>query len=423
MAVVAVIGMQWGDEGKGKVVDILAKDFDYIVRFNGGENAGHTVVLDSKEFKLHLLPSGVLYSEKFNVIGNGVVINPETLLKEINDFESAGVSMKNLLISERAHLVLPWHKIIDGIDDEKNEIGTTKKGIGPAYGDKVTRTAALRIVDLLHPEKLRTKIERIIEIKRKIIGSYGKEVTFDVDELYNKLLIFAEKIKPFITDTTSVLNRAIKNKKNILLEGAQGTLLDIDHGTYPYVTSSNTVAGSASVGSGIPPTKIDKVIGITKAYTTRVGGGPFQTELKDEIGEKIRQKGGEFGTTTGRPRRCGWLDLVALRYAKMLNDVREIIITKLDVFDGFREIKVCTAYEIDGKEIKDFPVELGDDIKPVYKTFKGWRISKEEWREAAKKKKLPEQCSEYVDFIRKELDVKIRMVSFGPDRRDTIIFF
>ncbi len=424
MSVSVVIGMQWGDEGKGKIVDLLAKNFDYIVRFNGGENAGNTIRVGDRKFGLHLIPSGVFYPEKFKVIGNGVVISPEILLKEINDVESAGFSLDKLRISDRAHIILPWHKLLDGAEDQKNEIGTTKRGIGPTYGDKAARTTAIRVADLLDKETLRPKIERIARAKMKLIEYYGQKPSFTIDEVFNNLVAFSEKIKPYVVDAAYMLNNAIGHKKNILLEGAQGVLLDIDHGTYPYVTSSNTVAGAASTGSGIPPKRIETVMGITKAYTTRVGGGPFPTELKDEIGEKIKQNGNEFGTTTGRPRRCGWLDLVALKYAAMVNGVDEIAITKIDVLDGLKRIEVCIGYEIDGKRTPRFQCDASslEKAKPIYKVFRGWTITQEEWAKATKNKEIPRQCKEYVNFIKTELNVKLSMLSYGPEREQTIIF-
>lgn len=420
MTVTTIIGMQWGDEAKGKFVDFLAKDFDYIVRFNGGDNAGHTIKVGERRFGLHLIPSGIFYPEKFKVIGNGVVINPETLLKEIEEVESAGYSLKNLLVSDRAHLILPWHKILDGIEDEKSSIGTTKKGIGPVYTDKASRLYAIRICDLLDEKLLKEKVEKIAKAKQQFLKSYGMDVSFNNEEILSYLLSFAKKIKPHIVNTAIVLNEAVTKDKKVLLEGAQGTLLDVDHGTYPYVTASNTTAGGACTGSGIPPKALSRVIGISKAYTTRVGSGPFPTELKDEIGERIRKRGNEFGTTTGRPRRCGWLDLIVLRYSAMINGITEIAITKLDVLSGMDELKICTHYTINGREMKAFPAGIADleHAKPVYKSFKGWgKFSDSDW----KAKKLPAELLNYIKFIEKETCVKVSMLSFGPEREQTII--
>ncbi|VVC04842.1 Adenylosuccinate synthetase [Candidatus Bilamarchaeum dharawalense] len=425
MPVSVIVGMQWGDEGKGKIVDLLASAYDYIVRFNGGDNAGHTIKVGDKKFGLHLIPSGVFYPEKIKVIGNGVVINPDSLLKEINEVESAGFSLSNLFISDRAHVILSWHKLLDGIEDSKNEIGTTKRGIGPTYCDKAARTTAIRIVDLLDRQKLETRVNKILGLKKSLIKIYsGQDSDLNSAQIINSLFEFGQKIKQRVVNAPYLLNQAVKEKKNILLEGAQGTLLDIDHGTYPYVTSSNTVSGSASSGSGIPPTKINKIFGIIKAYTTRVGGGPFPTELSDEIGEKLRQKGGEFGTTTGRPRRCGWLDMVALKYTAMLNGTTDLVITKIDVLNGFDQLKVCVAYEIDGKKTTEFPSDIDSlaSVKPIYKTFKGWIITNDEWEEAKQNKKIPEPCQQYVNFIKRELKAKVAILSYGPGREQTIIF-
>ncbi|MFH1520561.1 MAG: adenylosuccinate synthase [Candidatus Micrarchaeota archaeon] len=423
MPVSVLVGMQWGDEGKGKVVDLLANHYDTIVRFNGGDNAGHTIKVGDKKFGLHLIPSGVFYPNKIKIIGNGVVINPETLLKEINDVESAGFSLNNLFISDRAHVILPWHKLLDGIEDSK--IGTTKRGIGPTYCDKAARNSAVRIVDLLNKSKLEAKINKLVLLKGALIKlSSHSDPNLDPTKISSDLFEFGQKIKSRIINSAYILNKAVDEKKEILLEGAQGTLLDMDHGTYPYVTSSNIVSGSASSGSGIPPTKIKKVIGIVKAYTTRVGGGPFPTELNDETGEKLRQNGCEFGTTTGRPRRCGWLDMVALKYAAMLNGTTDLVITKIDVLNGFDKLQVCVAYEINGQKTTEFPSDADslDQVKPIYKTFKGWTISKEEWEHARQTKTIPKQCESYVKFIKKQLKAKVCMLSYGPKRDETIIF-
>jgi len=420
MVTSVIIGMQWGDEGKGKIVDMLAEHYDYIVRFNGGNNAGHTIKFKDKKFGLHLIPSGVFHPEKIKVIGNGVVINPDVLLEEIEKVESAGYSLKNLIISENAHLILLWHQEIEATG-AGDSIGTTKRGIGPAYSDKTSRSTALRVCDLYQPN-LKEKLETIGNSKRKIIEAMGGKSEFNINELYSKLVNFSKKIKPYVKSTSYLLNSAINNKKNILFEGAQGTLLDVDHGTYPFVTSSNVVSASACTGSGVPPNKIDKVLGITKAYTTRVGKGPFPTELKDETGELLRKQGNEFGTTTGRPRRCGWLDLVVLKYAVMINGTNELILTKIDVLDGFEELKICVAYEIDGKRTEEFPTSLDklEKVKPIYETFKGW--GKVDWNKIKESKKLPKEMKAYLKFISEKTNTKISILSFGPDREQTIIF-
>ncbi len=409
MSVDIVLGTQWGDEGKGKIIDILAKNYDYIVRFNGGNNAGHTIKVGDKKFGLHLIPSAVFYPEKYKVIGNGVVIHPETLLEEIKKVEEAGYSTEKLRISERAHIILDWHIMLDGIEAQK-KIGTTKRGIGPVYADKATRVTAIRIFDLY--DNLKNKVDFISKIKKQVIGSYGQPINLDIDDLYNKLNQFAEKIKPYVVDTQILLNEAIDKKKNILLEGAQGTMLDVDHGTYPYVTSSNIVSGAACIGTGIPPNKINKIIGIAKAYTTRVGEGPFPTELNDENGKKLREQGKEFGTTTNRPRRCGWLDLVVLRYACRINGITELVLTKIDVLDHFEEIIVCTEYKINGKKTTEMPIN-SEKAEPIYKTFKGW--GKADWA-----KGIPKEAKEYMKFIEKETRIKISILSYGPKRDETL---
>ncbi len=422
MPTTVVVGMQWGDEAKGKIVDMLAQEHDYIVRFNGGDNAGHTIRHGEKTFKLHLVPSGVFYPEKTKVIANGVVVNPKTLLKELQEIEAAGYSMKNLAVSESAHLIMPWHIVLDGIEERSGGIGTTKKGIGPAYSDKAARVTAVRTADLLLDEKeLRAKIERIGEVKNLIIGALGGE-RLDVAKIADETVAAAKAIRPYITDTRFLLNGALAKGKKVLLEGAQGGLLDVDHGTYPYVTSSNMTAGGACTGTGIPPSAINKVVGVAKAYTTRVGAGPFPTELTDALGEKIRQKGGEFGTTTGRPRRCGWLDLVVVRYSAMLNGTNELALIKLDVLDGMEELKVCVAYEAgNGKRTTDFPADINAlaKMKPVYKAFRGWPVF--DWKKAKAKKDLPKELQEYLSFVEKELKIPIRYVSYGPAREETII--
>lgn len=424
MPVSVVVGMQWGDEGKGKIVDLLAKDYDMIVRFNGGDNAGHTIKVGDRKFGLHLVPSGVFYPEKTKLIGNGVVINPETLMKEIQEIESAGLSLKNLFISDRAHVIMPWHKLLDGLEGG-NEIGTTKRGIGPTYGDKALRTTAIRITDLLDRQRLEGKVHKILGLKTSLIKIYSdQDPALNSTQIVNNLFEFGQKIKPRIINAPYVLNRAVAEKKNILFEGANGALLDIDHGTYPFVTSSNTVSGSAACGSGIPPTKITKIFGIVKAYTTRVGAGPFPTELKDDVGEKMRQVGGEFGTTTGRPRRCGWLDMVSLKYSAMLNGSTDLIITKIDVLNGFDRLKVCVAYEINGQKTTEFPADADalEQVKPIYKNFKGWTVTEEEWEKAKHAKQLPEQCKKYVSFIKRQLKAKVAIISYGPEREQTIVF-
>lgn len=420
MTVSLILGLQWGDEGKGKVVDHFAKDYEYIVRFNGGNNAGHTVVNGNETFKLHLLPSGVFYPEKIKVIGNGVVIDPEVLIKEITEAEERGYSMKDLVISSCANIILPWHKLMDGALDKSEKIGTTKRGIGPAYSDKASRRFAIRAGDLFLPEdELKKKIKEISDYKLKVFKAL-KLSSFDVSKIEKDLLEHAKKLKPYIQDTQFLLNYAVEQDKDILLEGANGTMLDIDHGTFPYCTSSSVVSGGACTGSGIPPTKIKQIIGIVKAYTTRVGSGPFPTELEDKDGEQLRKAGNEFGTTTGRPRRCGWLDLVLLRYTCMINGATEIALTKLDVLTGFKEIKVCTAYEIGDKKTSDFPLqtESVEKAKPIYTTLPGWE---EDIANCRKIESLPENAQKYIKYVEEQLEVPVKLVSVGPKRDDTII--
>jgi adenylosuccinate synthase len=419
MTVTLIVGLQWGDEGKGKIVDLFAKDYDYVVRFNGGDNAGHTVMKGEEEFKLHLLPSAVFYPEKHKVIGNGVVVNPETLVKEITEVEGRGYSLENLVVSSNANLILQWHRLMDGALEQKGKIGTTKKGIGPAYSDKASRTFALRAGDLLLQEvELKAKIAAIAEHKKKLFQAFGVE-DFDTAEIMKTISETAEKIRPYVKDTQFVLNKALSEGRSVMLEGAQGAMLDIDHGTFPYVTSSNVTAGAASTGTGIPPTKIDRIVGIAKAYTTRVGGGPFPTELDDETGQRLREVGREFGTTTGRPRRCGWIDLVLLRYTCMINGVTEIALTKLDVLTGLKEISVCTTYEIDGEKVTDFPLEPARlaKVRPVYEKLEGWD---EDINPCKKREELPENARKYIDYLEKNLGVPIKVVSVGPKRSETI---
>lgn len=422
MPTTVVVGMQWGDEAKGKIVDMLAREHDYIVRFNGGDNAGHTIKHGAKTFKLHLVPSGIFYPEKTKVLGNGVVVNLKTLVDEIAEVEAAGYSLKNLAISESAHLVMPWHVALDNIGERTGGIGTTKKGIGPAYSDKAARVTAIRAADLLLDEKeLRTKIMRIGAIKNSIISALEGE-RLDIAKIANETIVAAKIIRPYIKDVCFLLNNALAKGKRVLLEGAQGGLLDVDHGTYPYVTSSNMTAGGACTGTGIPPSAIGNVVGVAKAYTTRVGAGPFPTELTDASGEKIRQKGAEFGTTTGRPRRCGWLDLVVVRYTAMLNGTHELALIKLDVLDGMDELKVCTSYETgNGKRTTDFPANIDTlaKMKPVYMTFKGWPVF--DWKKVKTRAGLPKELQDYLAFIEKELKLPIRYVSYGPAREETLV--
>lgn len=423
MSVTIVVGSQWGDEGKGKIVDLISQDADIVARYQGGANAGHTIVIDGKQYVLHLIPSGIMNPDCICVIGNGVVIDPVALQNEIKMLESHNISVRGrLFISHKAHLIMPYHKLLDQVrekDAKGTTIGTTGRGIGPSYFDKATRTG-IRIVDLLDKagfeQKLRVNIEEKYNILNKI---YGIE-KIDIDSLIDEYLSFDTEIDALITDTTLLLNTAIKENKKIIAEGAQGALLDIDHGTYPFVTSSNPTSGGACTGLGIPPTSIGNVIGIVKAYTTRVGNGPFPTELNDEVGERLRKTGAEFGATTGRPRRCGWLDLVALKYSVMINGISEIALTKLDVLDEFEEIKLCTSYKYDGKTLKSFPVDIHtlENLECEYITVKGWNKSLQgikNWND------LPTEVLEYFKIIEDVTGAEIKIASLSPDRADTLI--
>lgn len=423
MSIRVVIGAQWGDEGKGKIVDLLSDKVEYVARFQGGANAGHTLKFDDKEVVLHLVPSGIFNGDATCVIGNGVVIDPIALVKEIEGVKEMGFSLENrFYISQTAHVILPYHKILDQLKEKrraKDAIGTTGRGIGPAYVSKVARIG-IRMVDLLDRAVLRRKIEQnVVDINYSLENMYN-EPTIDVDDIMNEIEESIKTLEPYICNTSNILHEAIENKESILLEGAQGCLLDVDHGTYPYVTSSSPTSGGACTGTGVPPTAITHVMGITKAYCTRVGNGPFPTELEDETGEELRKKGHEFGATTGRPRRCGWLDLVALKYAVRINGMNELTLTKMDVMDGFEEIKVCTSYKINGKETKVFPLCLDEveNVEPVYTSLPGWDkdiSGMTTWEE------LPTNAKSYIEFVEDYLGVKFTIISTGPKRKETIV--
>lgn len=420
---IAIVGAQWGDEGKGKIVDILSEYADIIVRFQGGNNAGHTVVVDGEKFILHLIPSGILHEDKKCVIGNGVVIDPEVLLQEIDALQAKGrFQCSSLLISEDAHLIMPYHKRLDAVRERlrgKNKIGTTGRGIGPAYEDKVAR-CGIRCGDLMREDALRQKLKTNLLEKNHLLKSMFHENGFEMHDVYNEYMSYGEKIAGYITDTSIYLDNAIKRGENILFEGAQGTLLDVDHGTYPFVTSSNTVAGEAATGSGIGPTKIDKVIGISKAYTTRVGEGPFPTELKNEEGERLREQGGEYGATTGRPRRCGWFDAVAVRYAVRVNGLDGMILTKLDVLDNLDKIMICTGYRYNNAVVQDFTSDsdILNQCEPVYQIMDGW---KEATTGITKIDKLPKNALLYIKRLEELTGVSIIMVSVGAGRKEAIM--
>jgi adenylosuccinate synthase len=420
MSVTVIVGSQWGDEGKGKIVDILSDQFDVVVRYQGGANAGHTVLIGDKKFILHLIPSGILRDGVMCAIGNGVVIDPKALMEEITLLESMGINIKGrLLISHNAHLIMPYHKLIDKLNESgANKIGTTGRGIGPCYIDKYARKG-IKIVDLLDKEILREKIKQNIEEKNVLLTKVYNEKELDVESIVNEYIEFDKYIDEYISDVPLYLSNALDEKKNILLEGAQGALLDVDFGTYPFVTSSNPTSGGACTGSGIPPTKISSVLGIVKAYTTRVGLGPFPTELEDELGEKLRKIGVEFGATTGRPRRCGWFDAFLLNYSRMINGIGRAAITKLDVLSHFDEIKVCVGYEINGKKLKTYPTSLGEMMKvtPVYETLKGWNS---EISNITSYDLLPAEAKDYLQFISQQSGFEISIISVGPRRDQTI---
>jgi adenylosuccinate synthase len=422
LANVVVIGAQWGDEGKGKITDLLSKSADVVVRYQGGVNAGHTVVVQDQTFKLHLIPSGILYPETECIIGSGTVIDPEILIEELDTVEALGVSTKNLRIAQTAHITMPYHRLIDNASEERrgtNKIGTTKRGIGPTYADKSERTG-LRVLDLMDKEGLREILEWTIPYKNEVLERmYGLD-PLDVETVLAQYLEYADRLRPHVVDASLNIYQALQDRRNILFEGAQGTLLDLDHGTYPYVTSSNPVAGGACVGAGVGPTAIDRVIGVAKAYTTRVGEGPFPTEMVDGIGEVLGDRGAEFGTTTGRARRCGWFDAVIGRYAVRINGLDCLAITKLDVLDTLDEIKVCVGYKINGVVTKNFPSSARQfaSCEPVYETMPGWKVSTEECR---KLEDLPQEALDYLKFLAELMNVPIAIVSLGAGRHQTIV--
>ena len=425
MANVIVVGTQWGDEGKGKLVDILTEFAHVIVRFQGGSNAGHTVVIGENQFIFHQLPSGILHDHKLCVIGNGVVLDPITLIEEIEEVKKQGFfkSDASLLISEEAQIVMPYHKRIDAAREKKrgsNKIGTTGRGIGPAYEDKIARTG-IRLVDLIEEDTLRSKLECVLEEKNFLLRSYLQDEEFAVQDIFDKYRALGAKLSCYIANTSLVINQKIDEGKDVLFEGAQGGLLDVDHGTYPYVTSSNTISGSACVGSGVGPNKMNKVVGVTKAYTTRVGSGPFPTELKDEMGDHLRERGGEFGATTGRPRRCGWFDAVVVKHSLRLSGLTDLAITKLDVLRGLKKIKLCTAYKYKGKTISEFPASqrIQDKCEPVYEEVKGWEEDISMVKDVSD---LPKNAYRYIKLIEQLVGVDACMLSLGNERSQTMMF-
>ena len=418
-----IVGLQWGDEGKGKVIDILAEHSDIVVRYNGGANAGHTVVIDGNKFALHLLPSGSIRPNIICVITNAVVVDPDTLLKEIETLAQKNITLtKRLLISENAHVVLDYHKKEDQLREDslgKDKIGTTIRGIGPCYADKVGRSYAVRMADLRDLKKLKARLQTIVEYKNKIFAALYNAEPINADEIFEKCKSYTDKLLPFITDTTEFLHKSIANGKSILFEGAQGTMLDIDHGTFPYVTSSNSSALGMSIGCGVPAKMVDKFIGVVKAYTTRVGAGPFPTEQDNEVGQYIREKGHEYGTTTGRPRRCGWFDAVAVSYAATISAIDSIALMHLDTITGLKEINICRAYKINGKETTFFPANIDrlSQATPVYETVPCWDTALGEVNDF---NDLPDNAQNFIRLIEEMIKVPITIIGVGPERKQTI---
>jgi adenylosuccinate synthase len=422
LANVVVIGAQWGDEGKGKITDLLSRSADVVVRYQGGVNAGHTVVVNDQTFKLHLIPSGILYPDTECVIGSGTVIDPNALIGELDMLDQLGISTQKLFISNSAHVTMPYHRLIDQASEEKrgnHKIGTTKRGIGPTYADKSERIG-IRVVDLMDHARLRKQLEWTIQYKNGILEKLYDLPPLDPTAVVDEYIEYAERLRPHIVDSSLHVYQAIRQRKNVLFEGAQGTLLDLDHGTYPYVTSSNPVAGGACIGTGIGPTVIDRVIGVAKAYTTRVGEGPFPTELLDGVGELLCERGAEFGTTTGRRRRCGWFDAVIGRYAVRINGLDCLAVTKLDVLDDVDEIQVCVAYELDGARCEELPANADDfsRCQPIYKTMPGWKQPTDHCRSLSD---LPKAALDYLKFLAELMEVPIAIVSLGASRDQTII--
>lgn len=422
MATAMVLGTQWGDEGKGKIVDYLAQKADVVIRSQGGNNAGHTVVADGQSFALRLLPSGILFSEKTCIIGNGVVVNPEVLLEELDGMVKKGVTISKLEVSTRAHVIMPYHIRIDE-EDEKlrgdDKIGTTKNGIGPCYADKINRVG-IRIGDLMDRDVFYQKLKTNLELKNRLFATYYNCEGFDFEEIFTKYTALAERIRPYVKDTEYSANQYIKEGKKVLFEGAQATMLDLDHGTYPFVTSSNPTAGGACVGSGVGPRMMSNIIGVVKAYTTRVGAGPFPAEQSNKIGEYLRETGHEFGTVTGRSRRCGWFDSVVVRYAAMLNSLDYLAITRLDILDGLDTINICKGYMYKGIELKEYPESLKvlQDVEPVYEELPGWKTDISGCKSYDE---LPENARYYVERISQLVGVPLGIVSVGPDRSQTIV--
>ncbi|MCK4757853.1 MAG: adenylosuccinate synthase [Thermoplasmata archaeon] len=422
-----ILGTQWGDEGKGKITDLMADEAEMVVRFQGGNNAGHTIVIGDRTFKLHLVPSGILRKDVVSVVGNGVVLDPAAFLEELDRLSEANVEQGQLKISDRAHVIMPYHRLIDGLEEAakgKLAAGTTKRGIGPCYSDKTSRFG-IRICDLMDPDAFRQKLEAAYPLKAKYIQALGGDIGQSMEKILEEYMALGKRLAPYVCDASVLINDALDHGKNILFEGAQGTHLDIDHGIYPHGTSSSTVTGGVLIGTGVGPKRIDKVVGVVKAYTSRVGTGPFPTELFDDLGNHIADKGGEIGTTTGRRRRVGWLDLVMVGFSVRVNGLDSLVITKADVLDGLDEIKVATHYTLDGQDVHDFPASMTQlaRCQPQYHTLPGWpELSKEEWKVIAEKGRdgLPEELAAFVTFIEANLKVPVDVVSYGPGREENI---
>ena len=422
MSTVVISGAQWGDEGKGKIVDYLAQQADTVVRFQGGSNAGHTVTVGGEEYKLRLLPSGILYKGTTCVIGNGVVVDPQCLLEEFDSMAARGVDTSGIRVSNRAHVVMPWHKLIDELNEIQrgaNKIGTTKRGIGPCYIDKADRIG-IRVCDLIDREDFAAKVHSVLAVKNLLLQNVYNHAPLNADEIIREYESYADRIRPFVCDTITLLNEQIDAGKKILFEGAQATMLDIDYGTYPYVTSSHPISGGVGIGAGVAPKKIDTVVGVVKAYCTRVGEGPFPTEQLNDIGEKLRTAGHEFGTVTGRPRRTGWLDACVVKYAGQLSGTDYMAVTRLDILDGFDEIKMCTAYRVNGKVLNEIPASLKilAQVEPVYETFAGWKTDTGKIR---RYEDLPVNARKYLERMAQVTGIALGIVSVGPNRDQTIV--
>lgn len=419
---IVIVGVQWGDEGKGKIIDLLAKDADYVVRYQGGNNAGHTVVIGDETFVFHLVPSGILHEGKVCIIGNGVVVDPEAFLDEVEGLRKRGVNIDdNLLVGDQVHIIFPYHRVLDNLRElrrGKKKLGTTRRGIGPCYADKMARTG-MRLCDLLNEKYFAGKLESIVNEKNEILAKVYNFKGFSFDEVYQQYCRYGKLLSKYACNCSRVLNSAISQGKSILFEGAQGTLLDVDHGTYPYVTSSNATAGGACVGTGVSPTKIDKIIGVVKAYTTRVGEGPFPTEFEPEATDEFRKKGKEFGATTGRPRRCGWFDVVTAKHSIQVNGLEELAVTKLDILDNVHPIKICVAYRYMGKTYEELPVDLEvlNGCEPIYEELPGWR---EDISGASKYDDLPLNARKYLKRLSELLGTRITIISVGSKRSQTI---